>query len=474
MPLIVACALFMENLDSTVVTTALPAMARSLHEPALRLSLTITSYLLALAVFIPVSGWAADRFGARRVFCGAIITFTMGSILCGISLNLWQLVLARVFQGIGGAMMVPVGRLMILRMVPKADLVSAMSFLALPALLGPVLGPPVGGFIVTYTTWRWIFLINVPIGLLGFFLVTRFIEPIDEDRTHSLDLWGWLLLASGLVSLVFALESAVHGVISTPVDLSLFALGAALLAMYVRRARRVEQPVLDLSLLRIPTFGVAIAGGTIFRVAIAAIPFLLPLLLQLGFGLSPFVSGLITLTSALGAMAMKVAAPPILRRFRFRTVLIFNSIISSVFLLAYAAFRPTTPYVVILLLLLLGGFFRSLQFTSVNTLSFADIPVGRMSQASSFSSTAQQVSRSVGVSAGALLLHFTMAWQGHTVLDFTDFIPAFIAIAVLAAASCLFFIKLPVDAGHELQGTIKRVEVPVAPRRRNRFRRGKR
>ncbi|MGH7089708.1 MAG: MFS transporter, partial [Stellaceae bacterium] len=293
-PLIVACALLMQNVDSTVIATAIPKIAEDLGVPALRLNLAITSYLLSLAIFIPLSGWTADRYGARTVFRAAILVFTLGSIACGISQSLTQLVLARIFQGMGGAMMVPVGRLVLLRAVPKAELVRAMSFLTVPALIGPILGPPLGGFIVTYWSWRWVFFINVPIGILGMALVSRYIENVREDRTPPLDKAGFLLAGSGLAAVMFGFETVGRGMLAPEIAASLLVAGAILLALYWLHARAAASPIIDLGLMRIATFRYSIVGSGVFRIGIEGLPFLMPMLLQVGFGLSPFQSGLLS------------------------------------------------------------------------------------------------------------------------------------------------------------------------------------
>ncbi len=451
-PLIVACALFMENLDSTVIATALPAIARSLHEDPLRLNLAITSYLLSLAVFIPLSGWVADRYGARSVFRAAIVTFTLGSACCGLAHSLPELVAARVLQGLGGAMMVPVGRLVMLRTVPKSELVRAMSYLTVPALIGPVMGPPLGGFIVTYSSWRWIFYINLPIGLLGIVLATLFIENVKEPADWPLDLRGFVLAGAGLAGLMFGFETAGRGVLPLPLVAALLAVGAICTALYVLHSRVHAYPIIDLGLLRIPTFRSAVVGGSLFRVGIGALPFLLPLMLQLGFGLTPFASGLLTFASAAGAMTMKMTAAPIIRTLGFRRVLLGNAVISSLFVASYALFSPATPHWLILLALLAGGFFRSLQFTSTNTLIFADVPPPLMSRATSFQSMAQQLSVSIGVGAGALLLHVTLLAAGRTTLGADDFAPAFLAVGLIALSSILFYLPLAREAGAEVSG----------------------
>jgi EmrB/QacA subfamily drug resistance transporter len=451
-PLIVACALFMENLDSTVIATALPAIARSLHEDPLRLNLAITSYLLSLAVFIPLSGWVADRYGARSVFRAAIVVFTLGSACCGLAESLPQLVAARIFQGIGGAMMVPVGRLVMLRTVPKSELVRAMSYLTVPALIGPVLGPPLGGFIVTYSSWRWIFYINLPIGLLGIALASVFIENVKEAGKWPLDLRGFLLSGVGLAGLMFGFETAGRGVLPMPLVAALLTAGALGTTAYVLHSRIHSHPIIDLKLLRIPTFAAAVTGGSLFRIGIGALPFLLPLMLQLGFGLSPFASGLLTFTSAAGAMTMKITAAPIIRTFGFRRVLLGNAVISSLFVASYAFFAPSTPHWLIVLALLSGGFFRSLQFTSTNTLIFADVPPPLMSRATSFQSMAQQLSVSIGVGIGALLLHVTLLVQGRTELAAGDFAGAFLVVALISLSSIFFYLPLAREAGAEVSG----------------------
>ncbi len=453
-PLIVACALFMENLDSTVLSTALPAIAASFGESPVRLNLAITAYLFSLAVFIPVSGWIADRFGARRVFTLAIAVFTLGSILCGLSGSLVELVLARILQGLGGAMMVPVGRLVVLRAVTKPELVRAMAYLTMPALVGPVIGPPLGGFLATYLSWRWIFWINIPIGIVGIALALLYIEDTREQTVPPLDVRGLLLTAVGFTALVFGFETIGRDVLPAGVTAALLVVGATALAVYVRHARRVTAPVLDLSLFRIPTLRMSLSGGFLFRVGAGASPFLLPLMLQIGFGLTAFSSGLITFVSAVGAIAMKVAAAPILNRFGFRSVLIGNGLLCAVFFAVYGLFRPDTATAVMLLVLLGGGFLRSLQFTSLNSLAFADVPAERMSRATSLSGTAQQLATSVGVGVGALILHLAMMARGSDVLALGDFTIAFLVVAAIVAASALVFVFLDADAGAEVSGHV--------------------
>jgi EmrB/QacA subfamily drug resistance transporter len=451
-PVIVGCALFMELLDSTVITTALPAMARSLHEDPIRLNLAITSYLLSLAVFIPVSAWVADRFGARIVFRTAIVIFTIGSVLCGISHSLPQLVGARILQGCGGAMMVPVGRLVILKTVAKRHLVTAMSYLSIPALIGPVVGPPVGGFIVTYSTWRWIFFINVPICMLGIVMVTLFIKDIREENVPPLDLLGFVLTGVGLAALVFGFESVGRGELPPVLVAALMVGGAACMGLYVLHYRRAPHPIIDLGLFEVRTFRVSTIGGGLFRMGIGAMPFLLALLLQLAFGINPFKSGLIIFASAIGALTMKIVINPVIRFFGFRPVLIFNGVISAFFMICCAWFRPTTPHLLITLVLFSGGFFRSLQFTCINALAYADIPHSKMSNASSLASMGQQLTISLGVAIAALALRIGMGLHHSTVLTAPDIVPAFLLTGGLGLIGAMVFVPLPRNAGAELAG----------------------
>src|ERR1700728_1197140 len=399
-PLIVATALFMENMDSTVISTSLPAIARDIGTSPLALKLAVTSYLLSLAIFIPASGWTADRFGARNVFRLAIGVFVLGSIGCALSHSLENFVAARIFQGMGGAMMTPVGRLIVVRAIDKRQLLNAMSLLTIPALIGPICRPPVGGFITTYASWHWIFIINVPIGLVGIAMATRYIPDVRAEPPAPFDFVGFVLSGLGIGGLAFGLS--VMGLAFLPVGVvaALIGVGAVSSAAYVVHARRTAAPIIDLSLLKLPTLRASIFGGFVFRLGIGALPFLLPLLLQLGFNLTPVQSGLITFTAALGSMFMKAAVAGILRRFGYRPVLIYNSLISSTSLAACATFVPGMPFAAMVAILLSGGFFRSLQFTSINTLAYAEIEPQSMSRATTLAAVAQQLSLSTGVAVG--------------------------------------------------------------------------
>jgi EmrB/QacA subfamily drug resistance transporter len=448
----------MENLDSTVLSTALPAIARDFGESPIHLKLALTSYLLSIAVFIPASGWLADRFGARAIFRLAILLFVTGSVMCGLSSSIGEIVVARVIQGIGGAMMVPVGRLVILRSVSKAELVGSLAWLTVPALVGPVVGPPVGGFITTYFEWRWIFWINVPVGVLGLILATLFIPDVRGETRVKFDGIGFVLSGAGLAFFMSGSTSLGLNLLPWPLVLSLVFGGAALLAAYVVHAGRTPFPIVDLTLLKIPTFRLSMVGALLFRLGVGATPFLLPLLLQVGFGMSPFQSGLITFASAVGAIAMKFVAPPLLRRHGFRTILVLNALIAAAFVAMPATFTPATPVGLMTGLLLISGFFRSLQFTSVNALNYADVPVARMSRATTFASVAQQLSLSIGISLGAIMLELVSRGGELTASSFR---PAFLVVGALSAVSAIPFFLLARDAGDEMSGRRPLVPDPV-------------
>jgi EmrB/QacA subfamily drug resistance transporter len=457
-PLIVATALFMENMDSTVIATSLPAIAADIGTSPLTLKLAITSYLLSLAVFIPASGWTADRFGARMVFSLAIGVFMVGSIGCALSSSVTDFVIARIVQGIGGAMMTPVGRLVLLRTIDKSALVNAMAWVTVPALVGPVIGPPLGGFITTYFSWHWIFLINIPIGLLGIFMAMRYIDPIRSDDPERFDLYGLVLAGIGLAGIAFGLSVAGLNLLPWTIVVALVAIGIISMTLYVIHARRTASPVLDFSLLNLSTMHASIIGGFMFRLGIGALPFLLPLLMQVGFGLSPFRSGLVTFASAVGAMGMKTLAARIIRTFGFRNMMTINAVVSSVFLAACALFTVTTPLLLIMIILVVGGFFRSLQFTAINTVAYAEVEPGQMSRATTLVSVNQQLAISAGVAVGAFCVESTMLVRHMQELDATVFAPAFLVVSIISALSAYFFWQMPDDAGHEISGR-KAVEI---------------
>ncbi|MBI4290867.1 MAG: MFS transporter [Betaproteobacteria bacterium] len=451
-PLIVACALFMENMDSTVLATSLPAIAADIGENPLALKLALTSYLVSLAVFIPISGWVADRFGSRTIFATAIVVFMCGSLLCAVSGTLTAFVLARFVQGIGGAMMVPVGRLVLLKTVPKSGLVEALNYLTVPALLGPIIGPVLGGLITEYFNWRGIFLINVPISILGLVLVLRHIPNIRESELPSLDLRGFMLLGIGLSLLVLGLSALGGHLLRGAATAACIAIGALALAGYAWHARSVRDPVLDLELLKYSTFRAGILGGSLFRIGVGATPFLLPLLFQLGFGLDPFHSGLLSCTTAVGAMFVKTATVMILKRYGFRRVLVANAVLAAAGTGVYGLFTAGTPQAIIIAVLLLSGCLRSLQFTAIAAVTFAEITRATMSQAASVQSMAARLSQSIGVAVAAYVLQISSDLQGHAAVVTADFWPTFIVIALISAASIFSNLAIAPDAGAEISG----------------------
>jgi len=459
-PMIIGCALFMQTLDSTIISNALPTMARSLHEDAVTLNLAITAYLLAAAVFLPISGWAADRFGAKNIFRIAILTFATSSLFCGLAQNLPELVAARIFQGMAGAMMAPVGRLVLLRSVPKSELVRAMSYLTMPAMLGPVLGPPVGGFIVTYFSWRWIFFINIPVAILGVILVSIFIENVREEGEHKLDWRGFVLTGFGFAGIVYGFENLGRGLMPFYGVAGLLIGGLLCMGAYAWHARRTPHAILDLSVLKLPSFMTSTIGGTPLRMAMGSTPFLLALLLQMGFGMSPLEAGLITFTSAAGALLMKVTARPIIAWLGFKNVLIWNTVLTGAIFMSYGFFKQTTPHAWIITTLLVGGFFRSLMFTALNAMAYADVDPPRMSRASSLASMAQQLSQSLGIGFAAILLSFLR--HGHTghALQASDVTPAFFIIGALTFVGLFFFLPLPHDIAAEVSGRTSRQTQP--------------
>jgi EmrB/QacA subfamily drug resistance transporter len=406
LPWLVAVAFFMESLDTTILNTAVPTIAKALAVAPLSMKAVLSSYALSLAVFIPISGWMADRFGTRRVFSSAIGLFTLGSLLCGISSNIDVLVACRIVQGCGGAMMVPVGRLTLVRTFPKSELIRAMSFVAIPALIGPMLGPIAGGLIVGYLHWRVIFFINLPIGLLGLYLVCRHLPDYREEHTHPLDIIGLILFGSGIALLAYVLEVFGEHTLGGYAILELLLVSAVLLASYALRAARIEFPLLRLTLFRIRTFRASVSGSYFTRLGIGGIPFLFPLLYQVGLGFTPIQSGLLMMPQAVAAMSLKVAVPGILRRFGYRRVLISNTVILGLLIVLFVTIGVGTPVWFIVGQAFVFGFFTSLQYTSMNTLVYADVTEEQASGASTIASTMQQMAISFGIATASLATAF--------------------------------------------------------------------
>jgi EmrB/QacA subfamily drug resistance transporter len=449
-PLIIGCAQFMHQFDGAVITTALPAMAASLGEDPLRLNLAITCYLLALAVFVPISGWMADRYGAKKVFIAAILVFTISSVLCGLSHSLAELVIWRTLQGIGGAMMTPVGRVIVVKSVPKLELVRAMNYITIPAVLGPVIGPSVGGFIVTYFSWPWIFFLNLPIGILGVFLVRAYIPDIREETVAPLDLRGFVLIGLALAGLVFGFSALGRDLVPGTIIAAAIGGGAVCGILYLLHARQKADPIIDLSLLRIRTFATSLWGGSLFYLGTTSQVFLLALMLQLGFGLSAFHAGLMTLASAAGSVVMRFTFRPALHLFGFRSLLIWNALLTGVYLIICGTFDITTPFWLIALVLFVGGYSRSVHFTAVQSLQYAEMPTALMSRATSFAAMAQQLAQSIGVGLTALIVHLSLTLHGRTTMLPEDVGLGFFALGLLAVLAIIFFLRLPPEAGAEL------------------------
>jgi EmrB/QacA subfamily drug resistance transporter len=449
-PMVIACGMFMNQLDSTIIATSIPQIAESLGESPLRLNLAITSYLISLAVFIPISGWIADRFGARRTFCWAIALFTLSSALCGVATSLSMLVAMRIVQGLGGAMMTPVGRLILIRTFPKEQLVTAMSYASMPALIGPTIGPIVGGFLTEYISWRWIFFINIPIGLLGILLSLRFIRNFRQPSSPRFDFGGFLLLGAGLALLELGIEYLGRKLVPPAVDAALFLSACVLLGLYAWHALKRANPVLDLTLFRLRSFRTSTLAGGLCRLAIGGVPFLLPLQLQLGFGLDPLHSGLLTFVTSIGAMAMKTVVRRVLKRFGFRNLLAWNGVLLGLTIVGIGAFTKSSPHWLLLGYLLAYGFVRSVQFTSVTVLGYADLTPPIMSKGTSMASVVQQLCNSFGVAISAMLLALMVGPQGEPTQD--DFRLVFVLVGLFPILAVIDFLRLKPGDGAQVSG----------------------
>jgi len=441
----------MEQMDSTVIATSLPAIAQDIGTSPVALKLAVTSYLVALAIFIPISGWMSDRFGAKNIFRLAIVVFVIGSVACGFSNSIQSFVFSRFFQGIGGSMMTPVGRLLLVRGTPRSELVNAMAWLTIPALLGPIMGPPLGGFLTTFLSWHWVFWINVPISVLGIILVTKFLPEGEPRSPRPLDFPGFVLSSIAFTGVVFGMS-----VISLPAlpiwyGYITIAIGALSAVIYLWHAKRAKYPLLDPKMLRYPLFRAGILGASNFRIGIGAIPFLLPLMLQLGFGLSPFQSGMITFVTAIGALSSKFGVQRVFKRFGFRNVLGIGALVSSLFIAVNGLFNPDTPQWLIMGCLLIGGVIRSTCFTGLNALVFSDIDEADSSQATAINSVAQQISLATGVAVAGAVLDIAGQFHGKGI-TLGDFHIAFFVVALISVLSTFTFFRLPQDAGAEVSG----------------------
>lgn len=452
LPLTIAAALFMEQMDSTIIATSLADIARDLGTSPVSLKLAFTTYLLGLTVILPVSGWVADRYGAKNVFRLAIVIFTAGSLACGFARSLEWLVFARGVQGVGGALMVPVGRIILLRAVKKSELLDAIAWLTIPALVGPVIGPPIGGFITTTYDWRWIFWMNLPFGILALGLATWLMPNIKAENPPPLDLRGFLLSGLGLTLAVFGLTVAERGIFAPWQVWAMILSGLALLVAYWFHAKRHPAPILDLRLLRLPTYRYSLIGGNIYRIAVGAVPFLVPLMLQIGFGFTAFETGLVTLASAFGALLMKFTVAPIVRHFGYRDLLIWNGLASCVLIAVQGLFTAATAYAVMFGVLLMAGFMRSLQFSALNTLAYADVEIADMARANALYTVAQQLFLALGVSVAAFLLDARLWLSGRGELAAGDFSFALFVVAAISALSVFGYARLAPGAGASITG----------------------
>jgi EmrB/QacA subfamily drug resistance transporter len=455
-PAIIGSVLLMQTLESTIMANAVPSIAHALHEEPLRLNMAMTMFLLASAVAMPISGWLADKFGAQKILLTAMALFAASSVGCGFANSLMQLVVGRMLQGASVAMLVPVGRLVLLRTTPRSELVGALSILTIPPVVGPLVGPLIGGFIVTYFNWRWIFFVNVPVAAVCVVLVRRFVPDVKEDWVPPIDLYGLALTGVGLAALVFGFDNLGRPFLTTGQIAGFFAVAFACLALYARHARGNPHAIIDLGVFRVPTFAAATVGGGFMRIGLGALPFLLAMLLQVGFGMSAFAAGGMTFLSGLGSLFMKGAAPRLLRRFGFRPVLVVNGVVTALTFLAFAFVEPTTGRWVLMLMLAAGGFFRSLQFTGMSALAFANIPPESMSRASTTTSMVQQLVQSVGIGLAALLLHFLQLSRHEARLTWQAVTPAFFVMAGLCLISVVWFTRLSPQAGEEINGRSRR------------------
>ena len=454
LPWLVAVAFFMQSLDTTILNTAVPAIAKAMDVTPLNMKSVLASYTLSLAVFIPISGWMADKFGTRRVFAAAIGLFTLGSILCGVSVNIDMLVACRVLQGLGGAMMVPVGRMTMVRTFPKSELIRAMSFVSIPSLVGPMVGPLFGGLIVHYLHWSVVFFVNVPVGLAGLYLVYRFLPDYREEKTHALDIVGLILFGSGIALLSYVLEVFGENRLSEGEMFGLLGLSLVLLTGYGIRATQTAFPLLQLGLFKLRTFRSAVGGSFFSRLGLGGIPFLFPLLYQIGLGFTPIESGLLVMPQALAAMGLKVIVPKILARLGYRTVLIGNTLILGVLIMLFATIDVGTPMWRIALQSFILGFFTSTQYTSMNTLVYADVTAQQTSAASTIASTGQQMSISFGVASASLIAAMFVPETLRS--DPTALIhgvhQAFIVLGLMTMASSVVFMELRQSDGGAISG----------------------
>jgi EmrB/QacA subfamily drug resistance transporter len=453
-PAVVAVGFLMEQLDSTIILTAVPDIAKSLATTPVRMNLAVTTYILTLAMFIPVSGWFADRFGARRIFTLSLFLFTLGSILCGLATSLPMLIAMRALQGFGGAMMTPVGRLILIRSFPRSQLVTAMTYMTLPAIIGPVIGPVLGGFLTTYLSWRWIFWVNLPFGIIGMIMALRYVEDTDRDNTIKFDFPGFIMVGLGCVLLQYGIENVGRPTIPVLAIAGVLVAAFLLLAGFVRYAKTAASPAVDLTLFRLRTFRVGTLAGGICRVGLNGVPFLLPLMLQVGFGWSPIVSGTLTFVSALSALAVRPVSALLLRLFGFDRVLTWSAVFGAAIVAGFALIGPETPRWLIMAYVFVFGIARAAQFMTSNTLSYSDTPAAQLSRATSLGGVLQQLSVSFGVSIAAMLLG--LVTLNGAPLTPEKFHIAFLLMAVIPLLGLPGFLKLQPEDGKQVSGHVRR------------------
>jgi len=450
-PLILAVALFMEQMDSTVIATSLPAIAADIGSEPIALKLALTAYFVALAIFIPISGWVADRYGAKSIFRLAIFVFMLGSLACSFSYSLETFVISRFFQGLGASMMTPVGRLLLVRSTPRNELVGAMAWLTIPALLGPITGPLIGGFLTTYLSWHWIFWLNIPIGIIGILLVGRFLKVPDARNPRPVDVIGFILAGICFSGTVFGLSVVSLPALPIIYGYLTLAVGVTAGIIYLLHARRTKHPLLDPALFRHRMFRSAIVGGSLFRIGVGAVPFLLPLMLQLGFGMSPFQSGAITFVSAIGAIISKFLAQKAYAMFGFPRVLTASAFLGGGLIAAQGSFTTETSTVLMMAILLIGGVGRSVFFTGSNALGYADVSDEEASQATAIVAVAQQLSIAFGVALAGGILELSSIFHGGE-LSLVDFHIAFYVVGGLSAVAGVIYLLLPADAASDVSG----------------------
>jgi EmrB/QacA subfamily drug resistance transporter len=460
-PLVLAVSLFMENMDSTVIATSLAAIAEDIHTDAIALKLALTSYLVALAIFIPVTGWMADRFGGRKVFQIALLVFIIGSIACALADSLLAFIGARFLQGMGGAMMSPLARIVLIRATPRSGLVSAMAWLSIPGLIGPIAGPPLGGFLTTYFSWHWIFIINVPIGLAGIWLTQLFLPEFERNAPRRMDFPGFVMLGTCFAGLVFGIS--VITLPALPLTFGILTLAAGVVAglLYLMYMRRTEYPLLDMRLFRFPLFRAAVVGGSLFRLGFGATPFLLPLMLQMDFGLTAFGAGMLVFVSAFGSMGAKFSATWLYEKFGFRTLLTLSTCGVAVCIVAQGLFVSTTPVPLMVAVLIIFGVFQSTVFTGLNAFAVADISDRDAAQSTSITTVFSQLFLALGVAVGGGMLELGPALRGGGV-EHVDFVLAFVVVGATTLAGAAVFFRVPADAGSQISGhrvgTAERVE----------------